>query len=137
MNRKDKRYTPLDDYFSNRVKIRSHWLRLRLLADGIFEHRCVRCLRTEWEGQPIPLELNHISGNRNDNSLTNLEMLCPNCHALTPHYKGRGCRGRKYKTHCKRGHERRKENLYPHGGCKACKMEYDAGLRQTLKNGTT
>jgi hypothetical protein len=35
----------------------------------------------------IPLELNHKDGDHGNNSKDNLELLCPNCHALTPHYR--------------------------------------------------
>lgn len=35
-----------------------------------------------------PLELNHIDGNYKNNKINNLEILCPNCHALTKNYKG-------------------------------------------------
>lgn len=38
---------------------------------------------TEWNGKPIPLELHHKDGNHYNNDLTNLEVLCPNCHAQT------------------------------------------------------
>ena len=34
-----------------------------------------------------PLEIHHKDGNRNHNDLNNLELLCPNCHSLTPNYK--------------------------------------------------
>jgi len=33
----------------------------------------------EWNGQPLSLILDHISGNSNDNSVENLQLLCPNC----------------------------------------------------------
>lgn len=36
----------------------------------------------------IPLELHHKDGNRDNNKEENLQILCPNCHALTPNYRG-------------------------------------------------
>ena len=35
----------------------------------------------------VPIELEHIDGNSENNSLDNLKLLCPNCHSLTPTYK--------------------------------------------------
>ncbi len=64
-------------------------LKERLFRDGVFERRCSTCDRTHWCGQPIPLEIDHINGRRDDNRLENLRVLCPNCHALTPTYRGR------------------------------------------------
>lgn len=34
-----------------------------------------------------PLEIHHKDGNKAHNDLNNLELLCPNCHSLTPNYK--------------------------------------------------
>lgn len=42
-----------------------------------------------WNGELIPLELEHINGINNDNRLENLTLLCPNCHAQTPTYRGK------------------------------------------------
>jgi hypothetical protein len=64
-------------------------LRLRLIDDGILEARCARCTLDRWLGGPIPLQLDHINGDRNDNRLENLRLLCPTCHALTDTYCGR------------------------------------------------
>jgi hypothetical protein len=63
-------------------------IKMVLLRNG-WEHRCARCQRYEWEGGPIPLEVDHIDGDRRNNRLENLRLLCPNCHALTPTYRGR------------------------------------------------
>lgn len=35
------------------------------------------------------LEINHINGNPFDHTKENLEVICPNCHALTSSYRGR------------------------------------------------
>lgn len=77
------------DYLSNKIPIQSHKLKLRLLGDGVFEHKCFKCQRTRWNGKPIPIELEHIDGNHENNSLTNLRLLCPNCHAQTDTYRGK------------------------------------------------
>ena len=79
--------TPIEDYLTNKVKITSHKLRLRLLKEGIFEYKCACCGNSEWLGQPIPLELHHKDGNKYNNNLDNLELRCPNCHYFTETYK--------------------------------------------------
>ena len=50
---------------------------------------CEQCKLSEWQGQPIPLEIHHINGVNTDNRIDNLQLLCPNCHALTDNYRGR------------------------------------------------
>jgi len=67
----------------------SHRLRLRILEDGVREHRCEQCENTEWMGEPIPLELHHIDGNHNNNDLSNIQLLCPNCHAQTDNFSNK------------------------------------------------
>jgi len=84
-----KRQRPLSDYLSNKCFITSHKLRLRLLRENIFQPICSSCKNTEWMNKPIPLELDHISGINDDNDLSNLRLLCPNCHAQTDTYRGK------------------------------------------------
>jgi len=66
-----------------------------------------RCESCGWDKvNPItdkcPIELEHIDGNSENNSLDNLKLLCPNCHSLTPTYKnlnkgkGRHSRRKRY-----------------------------------------
>ena len=50
-------------------------------------HICQRCNNTKWLDFPIPLELEHIDGNSLNNELSNLKLLCPNCHFFTPTYR--------------------------------------------------
>lgn len=87
---KGKTFTkkPLAYYFTG-GKIASHTLRLRLIAEGVKEAKCESCLLTEWQGQLMPLELDHINGYHDDNRLENLRILCPNCHYQTPTHRGK------------------------------------------------
>ena len=70
-------------------KLENTWrLKNRLLREGLKENQCEHCGKTEWLGLPIPLELHHKDGDRTNNSLQNIELLCPNCHSLTDNYRG-------------------------------------------------
>lgn len=51
---------------------------------------CESCGLVKWMENLIPLELDHIDGNNKNNTKENLKLLCPNCHALTPTWRGRG-----------------------------------------------
>lgn len=56
----------------------------------------------------IPIQLEHIDGNSENNSLDNLKLLCPNCHSLTPTFgslnKGNGRLQRRLKRNEKGFH---------------------------------
>lgn len=75
----------------------SNAIRKRLIREGVKEAKCECCGITEWNGQPAPLELDHINGNHDDNRLENLRILCPNCHAQTDTYRGRNKANKKKK----------------------------------------
>ena len=62
--------------------ISSSHLRTRLLNENIKQPICEHCGLKEWQGQSIPLELDHKNCDCLDNRLENLQILCPNCHAL-------------------------------------------------------
>jgi predicted HNH restriction endonuclease len=48
-------------------------------------------------GNPIPLELHHIDGDKTNNTLENFQLLCPNCHALTDSYRGKNVKKKRNK----------------------------------------
>jgi 5-methylcytosine-specific restriction endonuclease McrA len=75
---------------------RSH-LRLRLFAAGLKENRCESCGLTDWQGEHLSMTLHHVNGNGTDYRLENLMILCPNCHAQTENFAGRGV-GRRRKS---------------------------------------
>lgn len=80
---------PIERYLNNEVATKSNELKRRLLREGILQPICVSCHNTEWLGKPIPLELDHKDGDNQNNHLDNLRLLCPNCHAQTPTYRGK------------------------------------------------
>lgn len=86
---------PISYYLKNNSHISSNRLRQRLLWEQIFEHKCYKCNLNTWLNKPIPLELEHIDGNHLNNSLENLTLLCPNCHAQTDTYCGKNIANRK------------------------------------------
>lgn len=81
------RKTALEYIESTHVK--SHTLKIKLIQDGLKKHECEECGLNNWNGKLIPLELHHVDGNRYNNSIENLQIICPNCHAQTPNYSGK------------------------------------------------
>lgn len=86
-----RRRQPLESYFivTESQNIQSSRMRERLISEGYKEARCESCGLDKWLEGMIPLELDHTNGNRYDNRLENLRILCPNCHALTDTYRGK------------------------------------------------
>lgn len=67
-------------------------LKRRLLKSGLLENRCyaVGCNVTDkWLQKSITLQLDHINGDRTDDRLSNLQLLCPNCHTQTVTWGGK------------------------------------------------
>ena len=90
-SKSNNNYMPLQEYLNSSLDIQSNKVRNKLLREGYKNHQCECCGMTEWLGQPIPLELHHKDGNRNNNTLENYQLLCPNCHAFTDSYRGKNC----------------------------------------------
>lgn len=62
--------------YSQPKNFRKHLLKER-------DFKCESCNRKTWNKKQIPLEIHHIDGNRTNNKLDNLKVLCCNCHATT------------------------------------------------------
>ena len=75
------KYIPAIEYIK-KDNVKSYVLKNKLIRDGIKEQKCEICGLSTWLNKDIPLELHHIDGNHYNNQLDNLQILCPNCHAL-------------------------------------------------------
>lgn len=63
---------------------------------------CFSCNQVgEWNGKKLRLQLDHIDGNSDNNALSNLRLLCPNCHSQTETFGAKG-HGSRYKKITKR-----------------------------------
>ncbi len=53
---------------------------------------CSRCGIGDWMGEALTLQVDHIDGDCDNNHLSNVRLLCPNCHSQTPNFgsKNRG-----------------------------------------------
>ncbi|MER5931326.1 HNH endonuclease signature motif containing protein [Streptomyces sp. NPDC002054] len=79
-----------DDRSPQAARTPNSRLRRALLEVGTKEC-CAFCgIEAVWQGDPPPLEVDHIDGDWRNNRRENLRFLCPNCHSTTDTYRGRG-----------------------------------------------
>lgn len=86
-----------DRYFTKRkARVSGQALLANLIKRGLRRRKCEECGRAHWNKNLIPLEVHHVDGDPTNNVLTNLKVLCCNCHALTPNFgsKNRSRSGR-------------------------------------------
>lgn len=88
----------IETYFDKEIDRKPDHVKSRLLTYGIKENRCESCGisgNNGWMGKNITIELHHIDGCRSNNNVSNLQMLCPNCHSQTDNYRNRNAKKRK------------------------------------------
>ena len=81
---------PIDEILEGKhPQYQTYKLKNKLIKAGIKENKCEICGISEWNGKPIKMELHHIDGDRTNHKLSNLMMLCPNCHSQTETFRAR------------------------------------------------
>jgi 5-methylcytosine-specific restriction endonuclease McrA len=61
------------------------------IRDYLIEKAGYKCSKCRWSQtnpvtKTVPLQINHIDGDSKNSRPSNLEVVCPNCHSLTPTY---------------------------------------------------
>lgn len=90
MSHKGQVFMTQEEVFIDGKEWGSELLRKYIHHYKIFEYKCSveDCGITEQQGRDLTLELDHINGVRNNNTIENLRWLCPNCHSLTDTFRG-------------------------------------------------
>ena len=86
---------PLKDILVRESTFQSFKLKIKLFREGLKSPMCEDCgwAKSSEDGR-IPVELDHINGDRHDNRLENLRILCPNCHSLKLTHRGKNIQKR-------------------------------------------
>lgn len=85
-----KSKTPLSEILVENSSYNRNHLKNRLIKEKLLINNCYECgLGGVWNGKPLSLQLDHINGKNNDNRITNLRLLCPNCHSQTETFGAR------------------------------------------------
>ena len=87
----------------------------RIIQKCIFEYKCSECGNDGiHNNKPLTLQLDHINGKPEDNRISNLRFLCPNCHTQTETYAGKATTGKRNYVNCpkiKLREEKRKADM--------------------------
>lgn len=88
-----------NDFLLENKETESKWVKKYLINK--YGEKCMKCGWNEIHAitKKVPIQMNHIDGNTENNNLDNVELLCPNCHSLTENFgslnKGNGRTHRK------------------------------------------
>lgn len=86
----NRHYKSLKEVMIEDSNYSSLLLKKRLIKEGILDYKCVWCGNEGiWNEKEVTLQMDHINGNRTDQRLDNLRILCPTCHSYTVTFRGK------------------------------------------------
>lgn len=105
----------------------------KLISHGLLKNQCYTCGQLPFHnGKELILQIHHINGNRYDNRIHNLSILCPNCHTQTHNYAGKNQRPSNNNT------KKKKKCIYCAANIgiksKVCRICYDKNVRKLKFN---
>ena len=88
----NRKKIPVEEYFNENkfLTISGNKFKEKLFKANLKKEECEICSQGPiWRGIKISLILDHIDGNRGNNLLNNLQIVCPNCNATLPTHCGK------------------------------------------------
>lgn len=95
---KGKCLIPFQDVFCENTFWSTSLLKKYISFYQLKENVCEQCGIEKWNGKQIVLECHHLDGDKTNNKLQNLKLLCPNCHSQTQTFRGRNINSNRKKV---------------------------------------
>lgn len=73
---------------------------LKKLLETGRNYECEICHIKDWNNKDLCLHVHHIDGNPQNNDVSNLQLLCPNCHSQTENWCAKNIKREKQKIQC-------------------------------------